>query len=225
MSGAVLIEETLRVPFINSLEEFREWLRTDDFPEKGRIDYIDGQIEVNMSPEELFSHGSTKSEIASVLHQRVQRKELGKVFIDSTRVTCPNADLSVEPDIVYLSHDSVESGLVTLVPKASEEPERYIEIEGPPDLVVEIVSDSSVGKDTKRLPLKYFQAGVKELWLIDARRQPVQFTIRVRSKRTFVPTTVTKDGFQSSAVMKAKYRLEHRRDRKGWPYYVLHERG
>jgi hypothetical protein len=64
MSCAILIEEQLRIPAINSLVDFRQWLRADDFPEKGRIDYIDGQIEVNMSPEDVFLHGSVKTEIA-----------------------------------------------------------------------------------------------------------------------------------------------------------------
>ncbi len=36
---------------------------------------------------------------------------------------------------------------------------RYVELEGAPDLVVEIVSDSSVAKDTQRLPPRYAAAG------------------------------------------------------------------
>jgi Uma2 family endonuclease len=224
MSGNVLFEERLRVPFVNSLDEFRTWLRSDDFPEKGRIDYIAGQIEVDMSPEDIFSHGSVKTQVATTINARVLQLESGAVFIDSSRVTCPNADLSVEPDVVYLSHESVEARLVKFVPRASEAPERYIEIEGPPDLVVEIVSDSSVGKDTKRLPQKYFLAGVQELWLLDARKETLAFTIYVRDETGYSPATPNEDGFVQSPVLNARYRLERRRDRKGWPLYVLHER-
>jgi Uma2 family endonuclease len=54
-----------------------------------------------------------------------------------------------------------------LVPKAGAEPGRYIDVEGPPDLIVEIVSDTSVAKDTRRLPEAYFRAGVAEFWLAD----------------------------------------------------------
>jgi Uma2 family endonuclease len=224
MSCAVLFEEQLRIPAINSLKDFRKWLRADDFPERGRIDYIAGQIEVNMSPEDLFTHGSLKTEIASTIHTRVRKLEGGQVFIDSSRVTCPAADLSVEPDVVYLSHDTVETGLVKFVPRASEAPDRYIEIEGPPDLIVEIVSDSSVGKDTKRLPQKYFEAGVTELWLIDARGKSLSFAIHTRGRRGFVAVATDKKGFIHSAVLQASYLLERRRDRKGWPLYELHER-
>ena len=68
-------------------------------------------------------------------------------------------------------HNEFVAGRVRLVPKASSETADYIEIEGPPDLIVEIVSDSSVCKDTKRLPAAYFAAGVPEFWLVDARRR------------------------------------------------------
>jgi Uma2 family endonuclease len=125
---------------------------------------------------------------------------------------------------VYLSHAAVEAGLVKLVPRASEKPDSYLEIEGPPDLVVEVISDSSVGKDTKRLPEKYFLAGVPELWLIDARKQPLKFAIHTRGKRGFVAITPDNDGYLHSKVLDAHYFLEFRRDRKGWPLYVLHER-
>ena len=115
-------------------------------------------------------------------------------------------------------------GRVKFVPRTSEEPDRYIEIEGPPDLIVKIVSDSSVGKDTKRLPQKYFEAGVAELWLIDARGKTLSFVIHSRGKRGFVPVAADKKGFIRSAVLGASYHLERRRDRKGWPLYELHER-
>lgn len=43
-------------------------------------------------------------------------------------------------------------GRVTFVPKAGGDPGRFVEVEGGPDLVVLIVGDSSVKKDTRRLP-------------------------------------------------------------------------
>jgi Uma2 family endonuclease len=77
--------------------------------------------------------------------------------------------LSCEPDIVYISDDAIDSGRARLVPNAGGRPGRYVEIEGAADLVVEIVSDATVVKDTRRLPVAYCRAGVRESWLIDAR--------------------------------------------------------
>jgi Uma2 family endonuclease len=80
---------------------------------------------------------------------------------------------SAEPDIVFVSHEALLADRVHLVPGSSQEPGRYVELEGAADLIVEIVSDSSVGKDTRRLPEAYSRAGVREFWLADARNDPV----------------------------------------------------
>ncbi len=67
MATAVVFEDQLRIPPIASLEDFRRWVRSEHFPERGRIDYVTGEIEVDMSPENLFFHGTLKTEIARVL--------------------------------------------------------------------------------------------------------------------------------------------------------------
>ena len=195
MSCAVLFEEQLRIPPINSLADFRRWLRADDFPDRGRIDYIAGQIEINMSPEDLFSHNTLKAEIGGVLQMRSKQLKKGQLFVDRARLSCPKAELSVEPDVIYLSHRMIDSGRIKFVPRADEEPDSYFEIEGPVDLVVEIVSDSSVSKDTKRLPQKYFLAGVREFWLIDARKPALMFSIHSRGKcaSSFLSRSTKKD--------------------------------
>jgi Uma2 family endonuclease len=224
MSCAVLFEEQLRIPPINSLADFRKWLRAGDFPERGRIDYVAGQIEVDMSPEDLYMHGSPKTEIATVINNRVKLLDCGEVYIDRARISCPDADLSVEPDVVFLSDETLDGGSIQLVSKASQEPDRYIEIEGAPDLVVEIVSDSSESKDTKRLPQSYFLAGVKELWIVDVRKSPLKFVIYYRGKRGFAPAPVQKDGFAHSKALNADYSLQRQRNLKGRLRYTLHER-
>ena len=58
---------------------------------------------------------------------------------------------------------AIDEGRVRLIPKATGETGRFVEVEGSPDLVIEIVSDSSVNKDTWRLPKAYFDAGLSEL--------------------------------------------------------------
>ena len=144
----IVFEEELEIPLgLKSLEDFRRWAVSEDFPESGRIDYIGGRIEVDMSPEDLFAHGKLKTRTGYACYiNRVDADDRGHLFIDRARVSSPAADLSAEPDIVFLSHSAVDEGRVRLVPKANRKQGRYIEIEGPPDLVVEIVSDSTVKK-------------------------------------------------------------------------------
>jgi Uma2 family endonuclease len=159
-----------------------------------------------------------------VLSHRVKRERLGYLQIDRTRISCPQADLSVEPDIVFISYPTFESGGARLVPKSGQHADRYIEVEGMADLVVEIVSDSSVKKDTRRLPPAYFQAGVREFWLVDARGQTPIFIIHRRGENGFEPVAADAGGFQSSAVLACRYRLDAMRDAKGnWEYDLREE--
>jgi Uma2 family endonuclease len=220
VATSVVFEEQVEVPLnVGSLADFRCWARSDDFPEAGRIDFIEGRIEVDMAPEDLFCHGTLKSEIAAVLHQQVKRRRLGHLFVDKARISNPDAGLSVEPDIVFLSYEAIRSGRVRLVPKAGGRPGRYVEMEGAPDLVVEIVSDSSTIKDTRRLPVAYFRAEVREFWLADARGEEPIFIIHAPGAGGFEPVDRDADGFQPSAVFGCRYRLDAARDADGnWEF-------
>lgn len=216
MATSLLIEERMEIPMnLQTLADFRSWALSGDFPETGRIDFIDGRIEVDMSPEELFSHGNLKVKLVRALDELVESNELGYLFTDSTRISSAVASLSAEPDVIFLSHKTIDSGRARLVPKATGEPGRYVEIEGAADLVVEIVSDSSVKKDTQRLPIAYYRAGVDEFWLIDARKDPAEFRVYFRADDVFAPAELDAQGFQRSIVFDGVFRLDEKRDSRG----------
>lgn len=219
MATSVIFEDSLEVPMIGSLAEFRRWALSDNFPQRGRIDYLDGHIEVDMSPEDIYCHGVLKTEIILGLAAWNKRVRKGLLLSDCSRISCPDAGLSAEPDILLVSHQSIADGRVTLVPKATAEEGRYVELEGSADLVVEIVSDSSVRKDTVRLPTAYYRAGVDEFWLIDARGDDLFFQIQRRGPSGFVPSEVDAEGFQRSLVMGCRFRLRRQHDETGnWDY-------
>ncbi len=224
MASSVIFEERVEIPYFHSLAEFRGWTLSDDFPERGRIDYIGGRIEVDMSPENLFFHGSIKTEVVRILGNIVRSAGGGYLFSDRTRVSAPDADLSAEPDVVYLSAETIDSGRVRLVPSAGGEPDSYVELEGAPDLVVEIVSDSSVAKDTQRLPLSYWQAGVTEYWVVDVRGERLSFQIYSRGATSYGPVAADHEGFQRSAVFDRQFRLDRRRNTRGRLVFDLQSR-
>ena len=224
MASSVIFEERVEIPYFRSLAEFRAWALSDDFPERGRIDYIGGRIEVDMSPENVFFHGSVKTEVVWVLGNIVHSDGSGYLFSDQMRVSCPAADLSSEPDVVYLSDDALDSGRVRLVPSAGGEPDSFVELEGAPDLVVEIVSDSSVAKDTRRLPTAYWCAGIAEYWLVDVRRERLLFRIQARGADGYEPAPVDEEGFQLSTVFGRRFRLERRRNARGRWVFDLQSR-
>ena len=196
MASLIINEESsgrpVQIPLgLESLDSFRRWVRCDNAPHGGRIDFIDGNIEVDMSPEELFSHGSLKVAVSGELYRWVRERDLGHLFSDSTRISNPTANLSAEPDIVLVRHESIEDGQVRLTPKASAV-NRFVEIVGAPDLVVEIVSDSSVEKDERRLRHAYAQSEIPEYWIIDARGADVEFQLLRLEADHYLPANFSK---------------------------------
>ncbi len=225
--ATVLLEDhaQIEIPTIRNLAEFRTWALSDVFPQRGRIDYIGGRIEIDMSPEDYYTHGTLKSRVARAIGDRVDELDLGDILIAETRISDVPADLSAEPDMVVISYQTFDDGKARLVPKASREADRYVEVEGSPDLIVEIVSDSSVQKDTERLPVAYYQAGVREYWLIDARSpQELSFQILRRGETAFEATPLETDGYQRCEVLDAWYLLERTRHPRGHWIYELKSR-
>ena len=178
-------------------------------------------MEVDLSPEDLYTHGVAKSEIAAELHALVKKTGRGNVFIDRTRIVSPAAQLSVEPDVVVVLWESLESGRVREVPGAGKGEGRYIELEGAPDLVVEVVSDSSVRKDRRRLPDFYARAGIPEFWTVDSRREPILFEIRRLGPDGYQVLPMDGEGWISSPVLGCRFRLRRSVGRMGRFSYAL----
>ena len=220
MTTVIAFENEVEIPAdLRDLSDFRRWSHSESFPERGRIDYVDGRIEVDMSPEDLFLHGTPKMTIAYAIKSVVLQDDLGHVCVDSMRLVSDRGDLSVEPDVVFVSFESTDSGKVTLVRSSSPEG-TFIEFCGAADLVVEVVSKSSTSKDLKLLPKAYYRAGVREYWIADVRRSS-RFTIHRRGKRAFEAAAVDEDGFQPSTVLNRRFRFRRERHRKGhWEYYL-----
>jgi len=222
MSMLSAYDPVFSIPVINGLADFRRWAQSSDFPETGRIDYLAGRIEVDMSPEDLYCHNQLKVKLIAALVALNDSEALGELYSDRVRVSDPGAAMSVEPDIVFISELSLDSGRVRLVPKASGETGRFVELEGAPDLIIEIVSDSSETKDRRRLAMTYFEAGVTEYWLIDARKPELEFNILRRGYASYEASLVDVDGFVPSNVLRRRFHIERTADRRGnWKYQVL----
>ncbi|HYL05048.1 MAG TPA: Uma2 family endonuclease [Thermoanaerobaculia bacterium] len=107
------VREPLRVPpDAGTLEGFRRWSSSESFPEKGRIDFLDGELEVDLSPEVIYTHGSAKTALAAALYDQVVETGRGGVYVDCTRVVSVTARLSVEPDVLAVLWESLETGRV-----------------------------------------------------------------------------------------------------------------
>ena len=247
----VVVNGEVRIPpGIVDLASFRRWTHTADFPTRGRIDYIDGVIWVDLTMEQLYSHNQVKTEITAVLVFLVRQTQQGLLMADRMRLTVPAVNLSTEPDASFVSYDRLDNGQVREVPgsrggvvelegtpdmvleivsesgQVREVPGRQhgvVELEGTPDMVLEIVSDSSVEKDTERLPEQFRQAGLPEFWRVDVRGDVVRFEILHLIEGLFQPMAEADDWWRS-AVFSRSFRLTQQVDRRGQPRFLLEVR-
>jgi Uma2 family endonuclease len=214
------IDERKRISvpsWVVDLESFRRWMDADDLPEGARFSYLNGEVWVDMSKEQLFSHGQVKTEFASVLNGLVKVGQLGFYWVDGVLVSNEAADVSNKPDGVFVATASLQAGRVRPVEGMES---GYVELEGSPDMVLEVVSDSSVQKDTVLLREAYWKAGVREYWLVDARKEPLAFDILKQGAKGYVATR-KQDGWVKSAVFGKAFRLTQSSHALGHPQFTL----
>jgi hypothetical protein len=95
MSTVVLYEDAVHIPDgINTLAAFRRWFRADDFPEAGRVCFLQGQPWVDMSKEQIFTHNQVKQEFNLVIGGLAKSERLGRYFPDGLLVTNDAANLA-----------------------------------------------------------------------------------------------------------------------------------
>ena len=206
----------LRIPRdAYTLAGFRRWVVSDEFPEKQPVLFLKGEIYLFMPKEDVFTHAAVKTAVAGPVFNLNQELDLGAFYINGVLVTNVTADLSGNPDMVGLLWESLDSGKVRYVINKED---RAVEIEGSPDWLLEIVSDSSAKKDKHDLREAYHKAGVNEYWIIDARGSDVDLQILHWRKSGYVAAT-RKAGWQRSRVFGRSFRLTRTRDRRGgWRY-------
>ncbi len=206
-----------------TLDGFRSWALGDALPERARVAYMNGRVFLDMSNEEPESHVAVKGEITRALMDLNRSERLGKLYADGVLVTHPGAALSSNPDATFLSRQSIRDGRVRLIARKGKVG-RYTEIEGSADMVLEVVSDASVTKDTVELRRAYHAAGVSEYWLVDARGEEIKFQILVRRKGRYT-SCPNRGGWVHSPVFRRTFRLERTRDEFGlWEYSLYFKR-
>jgi Uma2 family endonuclease len=207
-----------RIPgWVVDLASFRRWACSEDFPRRGRFCYLNGELWVDLTMEQLFTHNQVKTEFTLILGALVKGENTGYFFSDRVSLTHPAAELSTEPDGVFVPYDAVRQGRVRFVEGAEE---GHVELEGTPDMVLEVVSASSVRKDTVLLRDLYWRAGVPEYWLADARRDPPHLDVLRRGRRGYTATR-RQAGWLASAAFGRSFRLTQQPDPLGNPRYTL----
>lgn len=136
-----------------SYEAFLDWADEGTLAE-----WVDGEV-VMTSPASL-RHQLLADFLTRILGIYVEERGLGLVLSAPFQVKLPQSGR--EPDVLFVANENRHRL-------------RKNYLDGPADLVVEIVSPESIGRDRGDKYREYEQAGVPEYWLIDPDRQEAEF--------------------------------------------------
>jgi Uma2 family endonuclease len=130
-----------------------------DFPDDGmRREIVTGELVVTPAPTPV--HQIISGRLITLLTRYVEDNKLGYVFPAPVDVRLSPHDI-VEPDIVFVSNERKDMVLATC-------------IEGPPDLVVEVLSPSTRRMDLVRKRALYARSGISEYWIVDPERRTLE---------------------------------------------------
>lgn len=218
----VVIEENIAIPAdLVDLDSYCRWATSDEFPQRGKFSYLRGTIWVDLTMETAYTHNQIREAIGRILGQLIFDAKLGRFFPDGMFLRNTAADLATEPDGMFVSYDAFRSGRVKGIER--EKPD-FLEFEGTPDMVLEVVSDTSVQKDTQELRELYWRAGISEYWLVDARADSPRFDLLRHGRKGYVSTRKQAEGWLPSNVFGRSFQLTQTSDPLGDPLSVLNVR-
>jgi len=159
----------------------RHLLTYDDyltFPDSDGIrkEIIEGEL--FMSPAPSIKHQSILRNLFRILDKFIMENDLGEVFFAPCDVIFSNINI-FQPDLLFISKMNYQI-LTTL------------NIQGAPDLIIEILSPSTIDNDRVFKKLVYQKFGVKEYWIVDPQEEIIEvwalkdarFQLHQKAKKT-----------------------------------------
>jgi len=130
-----------------------------EFPDDGkRHEIIEGDH--FMTPAPRMRHQRVSGRLFTTLNGVAAARRLGEVFAAPCDVVLSDENV-VQPDLVFVSR--ARAGIVT-----------EDNIQGAPDLVIEILSDSTRKKDEVTKRKLYERFGVAEYWIVDPELESIR---------------------------------------------------
>jgi Uma2 family endonuclease len=161
-------------------EAFLAWADEDTWAE-----WVDGEV-ILLTPASN-QHQDLVGFLTALLRHFAEAHRLGVVrsapFQMKTGADLPGR----EPDILFIAHDHLDRLQNTYV-------------DGPADVVVEVISPDSRARDRGEKFYEYEQGGVGEYWLIDPLRRQAEW-YRLGKDGIFRPLSVGDDGIFRSTVL------------------------
>ncbi len=120
-------------------------------PDRNRYEIVEGELFVSPAPKTL--HQRIVGNLFAVLHRHVRQHHLGEVFVAPYDIVFATGTV-LEPDVLFVSTARLH----------------YVgedNLSGPPDLAVEVISESTKRLDREIKSKQYALYGVSEYWLVD----------------------------------------------------------
>jgi len=130
-------------------------------PEGMRYQLLDGEMILAPSPTQ--KHQTVLANLAAAVRTFVQQRNLGRVWFAPFDVVLSNYDVA-QPDLMFVSNE--RAGIIT-----------EANIQGAPDLVVEILSPSTAEYDQGYKRALYSRHEVGEYWLVDPDAETVEVLV------------------------------------------------
>ena len=134
---------------------YEDYLKT---PEDKRYELINGEL--LMTPSPVPNHQRVSGKLEFILRKFITENNLGEVFYAPCDVYLDNENV-VQPDILFISKDRL--GII------GEK-----NIQGPPNLVIEIISEHSVYRDMVQKKRLYARFRVKEYWIVIPEEEEIE---------------------------------------------------
>jgi Uma2 family endonuclease len=163
-----------------SYEEFLEWCDEDTWAE-----WVDGEV-VMVSPA-ATKHQLIAGLLLQIMNIYAETRNLGQVLSAPFLMRLLDVPSGREPDLLFVARAHLD-----------RLKEAYLD--GPADLVVEIVSPESRARDRGEKFYEYEAAGVGEYWLIDPDRQQAEF-YRLGADDRYRLFTADAEGIYRSEVL------------------------
>jgi Uma2 family endonuclease len=212
LQGQVVIPE-----WVSDLDSFCAWRLADESPSCGEFAYLDTVIWADVTMEEFLTHNQVKAAYDFAIMSVVQAAVSGRYVPDRMLLKNASANLSAEPDGLFFTWETMRSGRLRLVDKPGQ---GVMELDGSPDMTLEVVSKTSVPKDTVLLRDLYWKAGITEYWLVDARDGKLSFEILAWTPEGYV-STPAEDGWIASKVLGKRFQLQQKIDPLGHPQFFV----
>jgi Uma2 family endonuclease len=150
-----------------------------------QAEWVDGEI-IEMAPASA-EHQRLGGFLHAFLRAFIEHHGLGEVFYAPFLMRLASRPSGREPDLLFVASTHADRVRDTY-------------LDGPADLVVEIVSPESEVRDRREKFLEYETAGIPEYWLLDVPRRTAHFYVLGVDGR-YHEAPVAADGIYTSTVV------------------------